>query len=458
MESWEALDVDDSDLPSLLRPCKRQHHQSPSKTTTTTTTTSSQLLLQQSQSIPQTLLSQSQHSLPCPAEAPPPPPSTASPRLIPGPARAVQAAMHRRTFNNQMSCPGDEDPIPTLEYLRRAVEDGNNDEDEDFTRNPWLSAVDFARRHGSGDGLAIGTPLCSIKDCQNIARVPQVVAIIKSCNPNGLGDLMVNLKDPTGTIGASIHQRVIAEGEFGREITVGAVLILQKVVVFSPSRSAHYLNITLSNVVKVISKDSGPPSRQNCSAPVVNNATSATGECGGRPGMPQKAFSLVQRRTEGVLNEARETINVRGSAQNDIQMEKSDPAPGSSCYSNRNTRNQNASVEREPLLTRQDAAKAIAKLAVRKDTNDNDIGVAVDNPPNSWKQADGDNLLGSIQCNSTATNLVEVPADQDQEVRITNGVKKQRQPLIARASLPQWTDEQLDELFAVDCDNDISLV
>lgn len=36
-------------------------------------------------------------------------------------------------------------------------------------------------------------------------------------------------QDPTGTIDASIHHRVISEGIFGKDLSVGAVLILQKV-------------------------------------------------------------------------------------------------------------------------------------------------------------------------------------------------------------------------------------
>lgn len=36
-------------------------------------------------------------------------------------------------------------------------------------------------------------------------------------------------QDPTGTIDASIHHRVISEGNFWKDLSVGAVLILQKV-------------------------------------------------------------------------------------------------------------------------------------------------------------------------------------------------------------------------------------
>ncbi|XP_062115225.1 uncharacterized protein LOC133829534 [Humulus lupulus] len=78
-----------------------------------------------------------------------------------------------------------------------------------------------------------GTPLSSIKNGFHNDRVARVVAIVKSCTPNGLGGLMVTLKDPTGTIGASIHRKVLSEGEFGKNISIGTVLILQKVLFHS---------------------------------------------------------------------------------------------------------------------------------------------------------------------------------------------------------------------------------
>lgn len=87
-------------------------------------------------------------------------------------------------------------------------------------------------------------------------------------------------QDPTGTIGASIHRKVFTEGEFRKDINVGSVLLLQKVLklcsfcslsfffdfliinrtniwrrmqvaVFCPNGFNFYLNITLGNIVKV---------------------------------------------------------------------------------------------------------------------------------------------------------------------------------------------------------------
>ncbi|KAF6172343.1 hypothetical protein GIB67_024965 [Kingdonia uniflora] len=164
----------------------------------------------------------------------------ACPRLIPGPAGTIQAAMHRQLV---VSDRGNRSGGASQEYLRRGREDGD---DGDFKANAWVCAMGFV----GGEGGRF--PLSSIKaQILTTQRVPQVVAFVVSCTPNGLGDLVTTLKDPTGTIGANIHRKVLLESEFGKDISVGSVLILHQVAVFAVSRSANYLNITLSNVVKL---------------------------------------------------------------------------------------------------------------------------------------------------------------------------------------------------------------
>ncbi|GJW58351.1 hypothetical protein Tco_0105082 [Tanacetum coccineum] len=53
-------------------------------------------------------------------------------------------------------------------------------------------------------------------------KLEQVVVIIKSCNPNAIGDLTVTLKDLSSTIHGTIHHKVIDEGGYGKDITVGS--------------------------------------------------------------------------------------------------------------------------------------------------------------------------------------------------------------------------------------------
>ncbi|GJV74556.1 GPCR kinase [Tanacetum coccineum] len=70
----------------------------------------------------------------------------------------------------------------------------------------------------------------------------------------------VTLKDLSGTIPETIHHKVIGDHGYGKDITVGAVMILANVSVFTPKPSKHYLNITMRNVVKVFRKDTVPRS------------------------------------------------------------------------------------------------------------------------------------------------------------------------------------------------------
>ncbi|KAF8389995.1 hypothetical protein HHK36_024515 [Tetracentron sinense] len=441
MESWEALDLDDSDLPSLLRPSK---HKSNNNVNTSSLQPCSQLPLL-SQSPPETLDSHSHSQQPLP-QVHDPAPSTSPPRrLIPGPAGAVLSAMLRRTRNHRSFVPG-EDRIPTQEHLRRVQEDGDGedeDEDEDFKRNSWLCALDFLHREGT-----VRSSLSSIKTNLNSDRVPQVVAVIKSSTPNGLGDLIVTLKDPTGTIGASIHRKVLTESEGGRDISVGSVIILQKVAVFSPSRSAHYLNITQSNVVKVIGKDSGPPSIQKYPASTVRCAASGVEECRERLWMPEKAISLGRPTTEGII-----------PAVDDYrQLQKGSPAQGSIHHSSSNRGYQHVAVGEELLLEEQEVAKGATKDTVRRNANNEEV--IVDDNDKLHEEEGGP--WKSLHCSSSGSEQASAAANlgndhNNRETEGTSVVKEQRQQPNLRAAVPQWTDEQLDELFATGCDDDASL-
>ncbi|PON79143.1 nuclear localized protein [Trema orientale] len=416
-EPWEALDVDDSDLP-FLRPCKRQNFSPLSHSSSSQTKPSS----------------------------PPPSPSPA-PLLIPGPAGAVQAAMHRRARGHRsFSGARDEDPVPTQEYIKRVLENGDAREDDDFRANPWLSALEFLRTEGMVDGncASPGTPLGSIKNGLHSDRVALVVAIIKSCTPNGLGGLMLTLKDPTGTMGASIHRKVLCEGEFGKIITVGAVLVLQKVAVFAPLRSAFYLNITLNNMVKVISKDSGPSMKHNY-APSTFRYAAESSESSKKSDIPQPMLSL--ERTEGIMNNLRKNSEFRGSV-NSNRVLADLVVPENSCSSDDICRNSVASAEKESLSMKQVMVNGITKTVVTENTIYNDQVFVTNEQPSVCDPAKANNSSCSIKVPIATENLFEVPGDEEPD--ITCGTKKQRQLTVSRTSVPDWTDEQLDELSAFD--------
>ncbi|GJR79622.1 hypothetical protein Tco_0150407 [Tanacetum coccineum] len=118
-------------------------------------------------------------------------------RIIPGPAGIVQAAKLLKQKDILLGRDGD--VISTQEYMKKVVEDVS--EDEDFKRD--------------------------IENFFKNGKLDQVVAIVKSCSPNVIGDLIVTMKDLS---------------------------------VFTLKPSMHYLNITMRNVVKVFRKDTIPES------------------------------------------------------------------------------------------------------------------------------------------------------------------------------------------------------
>ncbi|GJW65736.1 transposase, MuDR, MULE transposase domain protein [Tanacetum coccineum] len=167
-------------------------------------------------------------------------PSSSTPnpvRIIPGPAGLVQRA--KQLKENVFILDPDGALMSTQEYMQKVVEDVG--EDSDFN---------------SGRGLAPLTMcLGDINNFLEKGKLKQVVVIVKSCSPNCLGDLNVTMKDLSGTVRGTVHHKLLDVGTYGKDIYVGAAMILANVSVFTPKPSKHYLNITKKNVVKVFRKD-----------------------------------------------------------------------------------------------------------------------------------------------------------------------------------------------------------
>ncbi|GJV46542.1 hypothetical protein Tco_1431078 [Tanacetum coccineum] len=171
-------------------------------------------------------------------------------RIIPGPTGIVQTAKLCKLVDTQEG--GEESVMSTQKYIRKVIEDVG--EDDDFTRASWLSAIDYVNIDG---GIMTGC-FGDVKKFLKNGKLEKVVAVIKSCTTNLLGNLTVTLKDLSGTISGIIHYKVLIEDRFAKAITVGAALILHNVSVISPKQSTHhYLNITKKNMVKVFHKDGG---------------------------------------------------------------------------------------------------------------------------------------------------------------------------------------------------------
>ncbi|GJZ24995.1 hypothetical protein Tco_0562454 [Tanacetum coccineum] len=177
-------------------------------------------------------------------------PSSSTPnpvRIIPGPAGLVQRA--KLLKENVFILDPDGALMSTQEYMQKVVEDVG--EDADFNSGAWVSATNYVNAFG-------GTVTGCLGDIDNFlkkGKLEQVVAIVKSCSPNALGDLNVTLKDLSGTVPGTIHYKVLDVSSYEKDITVGAAMILANVSVFTPKPSKHYLNITKRNVVEVFRKD-----------------------------------------------------------------------------------------------------------------------------------------------------------------------------------------------------------
>ncbi|KAI5660281.1 hypothetical protein M9H77_29074 [Catharanthus roseus] len=443
-EAWaweEALDVDDSDLPSLLRPCKRRLHRQQDSISTSTSTAAAGFSL--SQPVLEPCSNASKTQVENQAESPVRVLESSSSdsrnkseqsRPIPGPAGAVQSAMLQKTIdrrNHDFSSDQFANPIATQEYIRRAVEDAP-EFDEDFSSNAWISALRFV---GTTDGVIPSIPLSSIKECKTLGKAEQVVAVIKSCTQNSLGGMMVTLKDPTGTIGASVHHKVIGEGNFGKDFYVGSVVILQKVAIFSASTSTQYLNILLRNVLKVFNKDKGSAPQNNG---LRQSITYAVPGCSRRAGSLEKITPELGTTCQ-VMDEDREA-----NSHHNSQIEEEALLPGNAKRSSRSSVVENVAKSNDPTILWQDSSQELHELAAIKKTANVNQGCPGENDGSQRLSTPQDSLSG----NDAAKHMMMKQIGQETR----DGGNQNQQLLAAATSIPQWTDEQLEELFAGDDD------
>ncbi|XP_037423998.1 uncharacterized protein LOC119288491 [Triticum dicoccoides] len=159
-------------------------------------------------------------------------------RRIPGPASAsaVRDAMRLRS------------PLSSVPANRG---DGQA-ADADFLLDSWLGAL----RDLGGDRGWQQPGIGKIRVDRALDRACRVVGVVTLCTPNGYGDLMLNLKDPSGTIDASVHKKVLSNENLSKGLSVGSVIVLKQVAVLRPSSTVCYLNVTQKNVEKVLQNDS----------------------------------------------------------------------------------------------------------------------------------------------------------------------------------------------------------
>ncbi|GKE29034.1 hypothetical protein Tco_1444418 [Tanacetum coccineum] len=81
-------------------------------------------------------------------------------------------------------------------------------EDEDFKGGSWVSAIKFVNANGGG---IVNGYLGDIKNYLKNGKLEQVVAIIKSCTPNAIGDLIVTPKDLSSWSGMLMEEAEIVK-------------------------------------------------------------------------------------------------------------------------------------------------------------------------------------------------------------------------------------------------------
>ncbi|GJW39593.1 hypothetical protein Tco_0065438 [Tanacetum coccineum] len=142
-------------------------------------------------------------------------PSSSTPnpvRIIPGPAGLVQQA--KQLKEKVIILDSDGTVMSTQEYMQKVVEDLG--EDDDFKSGVWISATNDVISTGDTVTGCLG----DINNFLKKGKLEQVVAIVKSCSPNALGDLNVTMKDLSRTIRRTVHYKVLDVGSYGKDIIV----------------------------------------------------------------------------------------------------------------------------------------------------------------------------------------------------------------------------------------------
>lgn len=154
---------------------------------------------------------------------------------------------------------------------------------------------------------------------------------------------------------------------------------------------------------------------------------------------------LSQERTERIMNNLKQISKSRGKAHVDSVTE-SNAVKGSSCFSHQNCRNQTACLEEASLLLTENMVLEITEIPCREENTDKDQELMIDKQSYLCQLSGGDNSLCGKQTIDLASKSVVDPVGREDE-RIS--VDKKQLPT-SKSSFLQWTEEQLDELFASD--------
>nr|XP_057905436.1 homologous recombination OB-fold protein isoform X2 [Doryrhamphus excisus] len=161
-------------------------------------------------------------------------------------------------------------------------------EDEEFSAGAWAAMK-------AEMGLDERNPSCFLRSYSVVMvlrkaalkqlsknKVPNMAVLLKSITHTH-ADAKAVFKDPTGEMQGTVHRRLVEE-RLG-DLKVGAVLLLKRVSVFSPSHRNHYLNVTPNNLLRIYSPDGS--CRSSARLPALGTMASP-------PGVPKEHVSRMQ--------------------------------------------------------------------------------------------------------------------------------------------------------------------
>lgn len=155
---------------------------------------------------------------------------------------------------------------------------------------------------------------------------------------------------------------------------------------------------------------------------------------------------VEQGRNDETSYNLRQAANARGREQSDKGIE-GDENLGTSCCSDGSYKYHISDAGKEPSLVRQNVVNIMDKVALGRHSNTHDQVAIVDKQASAGNEASRDNQLDNIQSSVSAAKMVGI---NDKQANETIQGEKQGKPLMSRGALPHWTDEQLDELFAME--------
>ncbi|KAL5037995.1 mRNA-decapping enzyme subunit 2 [Batrachochytrium dendrobatidis] len=168
---------------------------------------------------------------------------------IPGPAGALMDMLE------QQHVPENSQSTPSQRQEKRARTRAEcSAHDQDFISTAWMNMRQVFPEYDSKlHGIAAAL---SGKHASEDSKINQLVVLIREVDKSDL-DAGALFKDPSGEIRGTIHRDVFET--FPDALVPGAVLELNSVSIFKPTRRSRYLNVTIANIGSVFTLMGDPP-------------------------------------------------------------------------------------------------------------------------------------------------------------------------------------------------------